>query len=872
MNLSDSQANGVEGFTQKMIEMIGEEAKKAEAKKDLVTWIKNKFYIPETKHDPVLRGRIGLQKYQEDALREILTPDENGNFKYSIVVWSDIKKSGKSTIAAAVNLARAKHTEWGEFYVIANDLKQADSRVAHYLRRGVQLSDELKGRVKMTGYKITMPTGSYIEAIPIDPSGEAGTNADMITFCLDEKTEVLTRAGWKNHNTLSMDDEVATRSPDGVFEWQKPQGIYHEEYSGEMYRISHRSMNALVTPDHRMYGKFIGGRGIASGVNGNWKPEFVEKLDNRFLSAKEASQTTGYYPVTTSRWEGGVADEFVIPATYAKPSGKMIQGEKRITPEDFAEFMGWYLSEGCVTRKGDVIYGFTIGQSKTANPEKRQSIIKLLERMGFAVHEWKGSMNIVVYHSVFGRYLGQFGLSDKKFIPEVIKNMPVEYLSIFLDTFILGDGSVNRFGGKMIQVRSERLRDDLIEVAQKCGYSVSSMETIDLRWIRKPIMYGMYIRSDDDGRKMTKIEKKKWSIEKYKGKVFCPSTKNGVIYVRREGTYYWTGNSELWGANEDAKQNMWAEMTIPPGKHGKAFRWVESYAGFVGESNLLYSLYDLGVKQGELLWPDRLYDVTDGDPTPLELYVNRHVGMICLWNTQPRCPWQTKAYYASEAAIMPESQYLRMHRNQWVTSTETFLPMEWYDACKRDGTAWNLIKKERTPMIVAMDASVSGDTFGVWMGCRHPADDTAVMRVFSQRWKPKHGQKLDYQGTEENPGPELVVRRLIKEYNVVCITYDPYQLHDMATRLRKEGLGWFFSFDQGQQRLLADSQLKDIIRDRRYWHQGDPDDREHFQNADAKLDTESTKIRIVKRAEGLPVDLAVAASMGSFMIMRLNLT
>lgn len=445
-------------------------------------------------------------------MREILSTDENGNFKYSIVVWSDIKKSIKSTIAAAVNMARSVHTEWGEFYVIANDLKQADSRVAHYLRRGVQLSESLKGKVKMTGYKITMPTGSYIEAIPIDPSGEAGTNADMITF------------------------------------------------------------------------------------------------------------------------------------------------------------------------------------------------------------------------------------------------------------------------------------------------------------------------------------------------------------------------SELWGANEDAKQNMWAEMTIPPTKHGKAFRWVESYAGFVGESNLLYSLYELGVKQGELLWPDRLYPVTDGDPAPLELYVNRAVGMICLWNTKPRCPWQTKEYYASEAAIMPDSQFQRMHRNQWVTSTETYLPMEWYDACRRANDEWRKIRKDRTPMVIAMDASVSGDTFGIWMGCRHPDDDTAVMKVFSQRWKPRGGQKLDYQGTEENPGPELVVRRLIKEYNVVCITYDPYQLHDMATRLRKEGLGWFFSFDQGNMRLLADSQLKDIIRDRRYYHQGESDDREHFQNADAKLDSESTKIRIVKRAETMPVDLAVTASMGSYMVMRLNLT
>ena len=475
-----------------------------------MTWIKRNFFIPETRNDPKLRGRIGLQQYQEDALREALSTDENGNFKYSIIVWSDIKKSAKSTIAAAVNLARSWHAEWGEFYVIANDLKQADSRVAHYLRRAVQLNADMNKRVKTPGYRIIVPSGSFIEAIPIDPSGEAGTNADMITF------------------------------------------------------------------------------------------------------------------------------------------------------------------------------------------------------------------------------------------------------------------------------------------------------------------------------------------------------------------------SELWGANEDAKQDMWAEMTIPPGKYGKSFRWVESYAGFTGESLLLYSLYDLGVKQGRMLWPDKLYPVTDGEPSPLELYANEEAGMLCLWNTQPRCPWQTKKYYASEAKILPTNQFLRVHRNQWTTSTETFVPMEWWDACEHHED-WPKIEKKKQPMVIALDAAVSDDTFGLWMGCRHPNLPTDVLTEYAQKWQPKPGHKLDFQGTDENPGPEKVLERLIHEYNVVQVTYDPYQLHDMAMRWKKKGLVWWHSFNQGNDRLLADSQLRDIIRDRRFWHRGEADLRDHAQNADAKVDTEDHKIRIVKRAEKLKIDLLVCASMGSYQTLYLNL-
>jgi len=477
---------------------------------DVVSWIEKNFIIPETRKDPKLKGRIRLMEYQKDVLREALSTDEKGNYKYSIILWSDIKKSAKSTIAAAVNLYRAHYTEWGEFYIVANDLKQADSRVNFYLRRAIQLNPKIANKYARLGYRTTAPSGSFLEAIPIDPAGEAGSNADMITF------------------------------------------------------------------------------------------------------------------------------------------------------------------------------------------------------------------------------------------------------------------------------------------------------------------------------------------------------------------------SELWGANEDAKQQMWAEMTLSPTKHGKSFRWIESYAGFSEESELLYSLYDLGVKRGKLLWPDKLYEVTNGAPAPLELYVNREAGMLCMWNTKPRCPWQTKEYYASEQQILSPSQFDRIHRNQWVTSTETFVPMEWWFACAHPGEEWPKIDKTRQPMVIALDAAVSDDTFGMWMGHRHPTK-MEVMTEYVRRWKPVQGHKIDFQGTAEKPGPEFELRRLLKEYNVVEVAYDPYQLHDMASRLKVEGLAWFREFSQGADRLTADSQFRALIRERRFWHHGEEDFTEHIQNANAKVDIEDRRLRIVKRMEKLKIDLAVAASMGSAEILRLNL-
>lgn len=569
-----------------------------------VSWIENNFFIPETRNDPHLRGRIGLQPYQRDILNEALTPDENGKYKYSIIVWSDIKKSAKSSIAAAVNLYRATYTEFGECYVIANDLKQADSRVAHYIRRAIELNPKMRKRYKQQGYRIVAPSGFYIEAIPIDPSGEAGTNADMITFCLDTKTEVLTRSGWKGWKTLTILDEIATRSPEGIFEWQLPVGIHCAPYTGKMIGLTNRSIDMLVTPEHRVYGKFIGGRGIAPGINGNYKHEFLDTLENRFLEAKEVIKTSAYYPVTTSEWPDGEADSFEIPATYriagyySHTRRKILnQKSKTISPELYAEFMGWFLSEGCAIRNGGVPEGFTIAQSLKINPEKRARILLVLKEMGFNAHEWKDEINIAVYHSEFGKILALFGLSDHKYIPDEIKNLPRHCLELFLSSYIAGDGWRVGNYGYGIGTRSERMRDDLAEVAQKCGYSISTSEEIDWRWKNNPTMYKIYLRYKNSS-KRTKVEKKKWFEVEYSGMVFCPSTPNGVIYVRRNGTYYWTGNSELWGAHEEDKNKMWAESTLSPTKYGHSFRWIESYAGFMEESDLLYSLYELGVKIG----------------------------------------------------------------------------------------------------------------------------------------------------------------------------------------------------------------------------------------------------------------------------------
>ena len=164
---------------------------------DVIDWIQSQFYIPET------RGAMPLADYQQVVLREAHRRDAQGHFIYDLVLWSDIKKSIKSCIAAAVILFRALHTDYGSFYIVANDLKQANSRVFYFILRALELNKELGNRASIRNYKIQLDTHSFIEAIPVDPKGEAGANPDMIEFTELHAAETKAAASMWTEMTLS---------------------------------------------------------------------------------------------------------------------------------------------------------------------------------------------------------------------------------------------------------------------------------------------------------------------------------------------------------------------------------------------------------------------------------------------------------------------------------------------------------------------------------------------------------------------------------------------------------------------------------------------------------------------------------------------
>jgi len=326
--------------------------------------------------------------------------------------------------------------------------------------------------------------------------------------------------------------------------------------------------------------------------------------------------------------------------------------------------------------------------------------------------------------------------------------------------------------------------------------------------------------------------------------------------------------SELWGYESESSIRLWEELTPVPTRP-RSIRYVETYAGYEGESAILNELEDRIKKDGIRLTRHQLINLGLDWPFPdaeLPFYYHPPTRTFAYWDTglaARRMPWQTPEYYSAQEGELRPSAYRRLHLNERVSNAETFIQKEWWSRLAR--TSSPLTKN--TPIVVAADASVTGDCTALVAVSRDPAQPDQVEQHLCRVWHPTAALPLDYSQTIE---PTL--REWCKNYNVVQIAYDAYQLHDLMTRLRNDGVAWTRSFSQNAERSIADKQLFDLIRDARIHHTGDPTLAEHLYNCGAKVPAgDNSRLRLVKKAQRSKIDAAVALSMAASECLRLNL-
>jgi len=395
--------------------------------------------------------------------------------------------------------------------------------------------------------------------------------AAMVISCYTDDTEVLTRDGWKRFDAVVVGpagDEFATRDREThEFVWQHATRYYEEDWDGEVVDFKSTRLHLRVTPNHRML--------LA------WEDQ---RRSGEILKPAGDVGTRWVRIPSVSKWGGR------SPATVRF-------GRYEWATRDFAAFLGAWLAEGSL--------GIPAKRRATNRPRKRrvdglggpiiltqpiagkgyQAFRSLLTRMLGREPGFTQGRQFHFACADLWRWLRPLGKAPDKFIPDSVKDWGADELAILLQYYLLGDGHYappgpRSSGAWKAWTVSQRLADDLQEVAQKIGIHASITKrlprgggVIDGRQVvgRHPI-YQMCFNTSTTRRAVA-------SRSHYQGKVYCVSVPNEVLYVRRGAAPVWCGNTAPTG--DQVRMILWKEINIAHEK-GKLIGRVNLTQWYIG--------------------------------------------------------------------------------------------------------------------------------------------------------------------------------------------------------------------------------------------------------------------------------------------------
>ena len=403
---------------------------------------------------------------------------------------------------------------------------------------GLEIDDGLQALIGKMAWDTTKPMDSVnrphfyiaddcenIIAALSEYTGEQGLK-EAWKDCYDPETEVLTEEGWVKFPCLPRGIKVATMAPDGYMEFQQPIGYVENHYDGFMYEAHSHSIDFKVTPNHRML-------------------VYPQKSQLTFRMAKDLYRQDTF-PICTN----GLRDN----------NCSMIElwEGKWVDEADWAEFIGWFVSEGSSTgsRGGKIQipgrgYSVYISQSKSSNSQKCERIEKLLDSLGF-VWGYRNNSYVVSSKNLW-EILHPLGHSGQKRIPRNILNMPKAALERLWESLVLGDGWVDKNSEcHKYSTASLGLVDDIQELLQKLGKPCGAIYTRDAGYVGGTISgrsvigtMPLYMIGERRGRKATITTKDKRMLLKktpYSGMAYCVTVPNGTLVVRRNNKPMVCGN------------------------------------------------------------------------------------------------------------------------------------------------------------------------------------------------------------------------------------------------------------------------------------------------------------------------------------------
>lgn len=399
---------------------------------------------------------------------------------------------------------------------------------------------------------------------------------DKLRECHDEETEVLTDQGFKKITDLMEVSRSLSMSPDGVngailsddgkldgiyalkndvkiacfnkdnecIEYHKPLDCNISYYAGEMIHFKSRNLDICVTPNHKMWAQKKNRLQGKSGWN-DWEK----------INAKDISPTTTYRFCGNSNWVGkniksvNVLNKDINIELYLKFTAYLIsEGYIGHNHLDFVQAV----NSDCIDDMKSIIHEFANSFDK--NLYERICSTEDYIKSGFKKQpqdRWNARINSKAITDYFRSEISCEGGSTAgyKLVPNWIKELNKDLLSIFLNTLVLGDGShiknKNSLAWKYYTI-SKKLADDVQEISFKCGYA-SSISTKKLKSGNTEYCVSWSDATDGQFPILTPNNKYSDKINKinYNGMVWCFEVPTGLFITRRGGKLTIQGNSKF---------------------------------------------------------------------------------------------------------------------------------------------------------------------------------------------------------------------------------------------------------------------------------------------------------------------------------------
>jgi len=419
-----------------------------------------------------------------------------------------------------------------------------------------------------------------------DPITGVRENVSVLDLkCFSGDTEILTPDGATDITDIEVGDAVYTLNPDTLECEIKPAVETHEYDNrfGELHHLSGNTHDFKITENHRFlvsstrgwdeqtpddfdfveYGNITDGERFEfpqhEAMSGRSPSQFrfVDEVKEGYVvvyyeadlrsfrnrmpesvtdtldlvhgssDAMGIQRRVGKYlvPISVYRENRAVIDEHA-DNLFLKYDRQHRETAFSFEMEDWLEFLGWFVTEGSTYPDGGSL---TLHQQ---DADSRDDICALLDRMELQYSTDDRGINVSNQYLVdwLERNCGK-GYTDKH-LPEWVFDLDGELLTVLLETMIRGDGSRAESGLGKFWTKSEQLKDDIVDIAVRCGEKPTVSEQSDGTW---------YISIGKKGsfKKATNA-----TVEEHDGSVYCVTAEdNHVVLAGRNGHFQWIGQS-----------------------------------------------------------------------------------------------------------------------------------------------------------------------------------------------------------------------------------------------------------------------------------------------------------------------------------------